>query len=406
MKFLFKAKTESGDLKEGLVEALSREVAVSILQQNGLIPLDVKEEEQKGMAGFAREVLKLFEGVSPKELMVIFRQLATLINSHVPIVTSLKTIAQQTNNRYLQVILKEVEEDIQDGMSFSESLEKHPKDFDTMTINILRAGEVAGNLQKAIEFVAESIEKNYLLRAKIRGALFYPGFVVSVAVAVGFLVMTFILPKITTLIKDMQVPVPWYTQVLISMSDTMNQYWWAFVGGAVLLGVGIYYYFSSPSGKKERDILVLQLPVFRTLARNIYITRFSENLSALMASGIPVVRALMITSDVIGNSVYTQILLHAAEEVRAGGTMSTIFDRFPDEIPPIVTQMVRIGEETGTISQVLSGIASFYNQEVDVMTRNLASLIEPIMIVVLGIGVGVLTIGILMPVYNIAGQIQ
>jgi type IV pilus assembly protein PilC len=405
MKFNFKAKTEAGDLKEGLVEAVTREAAIEILQRNGLIPLSVMSEDGGGLQGFFHEVQKLWEGVSPKEMMVIFRQLATLIEARVPVVTSLKTIGEQIDNKYLRVILHEIEDDIEDGMSFSEALEKHPKVFDVMTINIIRAGEISGNLQRSIEFVADSIEKNYHLTSKIKGALFYPAFVMAVAGAIGFLVVTFILPKITGLIRDLEVAVPWYTAVLISLGDFMNQYWWAVLIGLVALGGGIAYYFRTESGRHEWDIIVLNLPVFKTLAKDIFITRFAENLSALMAGGIPVVRALMITSDVIGSTVYAQVMLKAAEEVKTGGAMSVVFSRYPELIPPIVSQMVRIGEETGTMAHVLDGIGKFYNQEVEVITRNLTSLIEPILIVVLGIGVGILTVGILMPVYNIAGQL-
>ncbi len=404
MKFNFKAKTEAGDLKEGLVEAISREAAIEILQKNGLIPLQVVSEERGGLEGMLREVQKLWEGASQKELMVIFRQLATLIEAHVPVVTSLKTIGEQSDNRFLRAVLHEMEDDIEDGMSFSESLEKHPTVFNTMTINLVRSGEVSGNLQHSIEFVADSIEKNYHLTSKVRGALFYPAFVLAVAGAIAFIVVTFILPKITLLIKDMNVPVPWYTTLLINLGDFMNAYWWAVLIALVGVVITVYYYFKSESGKREWDVIVLHLPVFKTLAKNVYITRLAENLAALMAGGIPVVRALMITSDVIGNTVYAQIMLKAAEEVKTGGAMSGVFQHFPVEIPPIVSQMVKIGEETGTMAHVLDGIGKFYDQEVEVMTRNLTALIEPILIVFLGIGVGILTVGVLMPIYNIAGQ--
>ncbi|MGB3072972.1 MAG: type II secretion system F family protein [Candidatus Moraniibacteriota bacterium] len=404
MKFNFKAKTETGDLKEGLVEAISREAAIEILQKNSLIPLQVVSDERGGFGGIVRGVQKLWEGASQKELMVIFRQLATLIEAHVPVVTSLKTISEQSENHFLRAVLHEMEDDIEDGMSFSESLEKHPTVFDAMTINLIRSGEVSGNLQRSIEFVADNIEKNYHLTSKVRGALFYPAFVLAVAGVIAFIVVTFILPKITLLIKDLNVPVPWYTTVLINLGDFMNAYWWAVLIALIAVAVTVYYYFRSESGKREWDIIVLHLPVFKTLAKNVYITRLADNLAALMAGGIPVVRALMITSDVIGNTVYAQIMLKAAEEVKTGGAMSGVFRHFPAEIPPIVAQMVKIGEETGTMSHVLEGIGKFYDQEVEVMTRNLTSLIEPILIVFLGIGVGILTVGVLMPIYNIAGQ--
>jgi type II secretory pathway component PulF len=257
MKFNFKAKTETGDLKEGLVEAISREAAIEILQKNSLIPLQVVSDERGGFGGIMRGVQKLWEGASQKELMVIFRQLATLIEAHVPVVTSLKTISEQSENHFLRAVLHEMEDDIEDGMSFSESLEKHPTVFDAMTINLIRSGEVSGNLQRSIEFVADNIEKNYHLTSKVRGALFYPAFVLAVAGVIAFIVVTFILPKITLLIKDLNVPVPWYTTVLINLGDFMNAYWWAVLIALIGVAATIYYYFRSESGKREWDMIVL-----------------------------------------------------------------------------------------------------------------------------------------------------
>lgn len=405
MKFTFKAKNEAGDLKEGLVEAVNREAAIQILQKNSLIPLSLVSDGSGRAFNWIKDIQKLWEGVSPKELMVIFRQMATLIQARVPVVTSLQTIGEQITNDYLRIVLRELQDDIQDGMSFSEALERHPNVFDAMTINMIKAGEISGSLQRSIEFVADSIEKNYHLTSKIRGALMYPAFVSAVAGAVGFIVVTFILPKITALIKDLNVPVPWYTTALMWLGDFMSQYWWAVLIVIFAMIGGFVYYVRTESGKHEWDRVVLKVPVFGLLLLNLYITRFSENLAALLNGGIPVVRAIMITGDVIGNQVYQGIMLRAAEEVKTGGNISTVFFRYPNHIPPIVAQMVKIGEETGTMSQVLDSTAKFYNQEVDTMTKNMTQLIEPIMIVILGIGVGILTVGVLMPIYNIAGQL-
>lgn len=402
MKFLFKAKNDAGQMREGLVEAMSWEAAAQILEKNGLTPITINE--QKKSSAFLQSFRKILEGVGQKDLMVFFRQLATLIDARVPIASSLTTIEEQFDNKYFRMIIREIADDIEDGMPFSESLEKHPDVFSPLTINMIRAGEISGSLQKSISFVAENIEKNYQLTSKIRGALYYPSFVLGVAFIVGFLVITFILPRITVLIKDFDVPIPWYTNILIQLGDFMNQYWWA-VAVVILGGIGAFiYYIRTEAGRREWEVIVLKIPVIGTLARNIYITRFAENLSALLNGGIPVVRALTIVSEVVGNSVFEKIILNAASEVKNGNLMSAVFARSP-EMPSIIAQMTRIGEETGTLARVLKSIANFYDQEVENMTKNLTTLIEPILIVGLGIGVGVLVIGILMPIYNIAGQL-
>ncbi len=402
MKFNFKAKNDAGQIREGAVEALSQEAAAQILEKNGLTPISIKEEERS--ADFMKSIEKIWEGVSQKELVTFFQQLATLIEARVPIVSSLTTISEQFGNKYLRLIVKEMSDDIEDGMPLSEAMEQHVDVFSPLTVNMIRAGEVSGSLQKSITFVADHIEKDYQLTAKIRGALYYPMFVMSVAGIVGFLVVTFILPKITVLIKDIKVAVPWYTTVLVNIGDFMNQNWMS-VLLVIFAGIGAFvYYIRSESGRREWEIIVLKIPVIGTLAQDIYITRFAENLSVLLNGGIPVVRALIIVSEVVGNQVFEKIIMKAAEEVKAGGAMSAVFVHTEEQIPPIVSQMIRIGEETGTLSKVLNSVAKFYSQEVDNMTRTLTTLLEPALIVFLGIGVGVLTVGVLLPIYNIAGQ--
>ncbi len=405
MKFSFRAKNEAGEIKEGLVDAVSRELAIEILQRNGLIPLDVKEEGG-GMLSIIKSFKRLWEGrVSPKEIMLTFRQLATLIQARVSVVTSLETVAMQVENKYFRLVLMEIKEDIEDGMSLSEALEQHPQVFDFMVVSVVRAGEVSGTLQRSIEFVADNTEKNYQLTSKVRGVLIYPAFVFGVAGIVAFLVMTFMLPKISALIQDLEVDVPWYTTFLMNAGAFMNAYWWVILLGlAALIGGGVYY-FRSENGRKEWDRLVLKAPVFKRLVKNVCVARFAGNFGSLIEGGIPVVRALMITSDIVGNNVYTSIILKAAEEVKTGGSISSVFFRYPKEIPSIVSQMVKIGEDTGTTAEVLSGVARFYDQEVEVMTRNLSVLIEPILISILGLGVGILTVGVLLPIYNVAGQL-
>ncbi len=402
MKFLFKAKNELGEVKEGFVDAIGEDFATEILQKNGLVVLSL-EAEKTGVS-LERQFQKLWEGVNQRELAILFRQLATLIEAKVPVTSSLQSVAMQTSNEYLRGIVRDMAEDIDDGMPFSEALERHQDVFSPLVINMVKAGEISGGLQRSIKYVADNIEKNYYMTSKIKGSLMYPGFVIGAASIIGFLVVTFILPKITGIIKEMKIAVPWYTKVLMWLGDFMQMYWWAVIIAVIAVALGFVYYSNSEAGKKDLEEIILKIPVIGTIASRLYLIRFAENLSALLAGGIPIVRALTVVGDVVGNSVYKRVILKAADNVRTGGMMSQVFTNDP-AIPPMVAQMVKIGEETGSTTQVLKAVSDFYTQEVDMLTRNMMSLIEPILIVVLGIGVAIMVVGILLPIYNIAGQL-
>jgi type II secretory pathway component PulF len=401
MKFLFKAKNELGEVKEGFVDAIGEDFATEILQKNGLIVLSLTAE--KSGVSLERQFQKLWEGVNQRELAILFRQLATLIEAKVPVTSSLQSVAMQTSNEYLRGIVRDMAEDIDDGMPFSEALERHKDVFSPLVINMVKAGEISGGLQRSIKYVADNIEKNYYMTSKIKGSLMYPGFVITAAAIIGFLVVTFILPKITGIIKEMNIAVPWYTKVLMWLGDFMSSYWWAVILMVAGLTAGFMYYANTEEGQKDMEEIILKIPVIGTIASRLYLIRFAENLSALLAGGIPIVRALTVVADVVGNGIYKRVILRAADNVRTGGMMSQVLMNDP-AIPPMVAQMVKIGEETGSTTQVLKAVSDFYTQEVDMLTRNMMSLIEPILIVILGIGVAIMVVGILLPIYNIAGQ--
>jgi type II secretory pathway component PulF len=402
MKFLFKAKNELGEVKEGFVDAIGEDFATEILQKNGLIVLSLTAE--KSGVSLERQFQKLWEGVNQRELAILFRQLATLIEAKVPVTSSLQSVAMQTSNEYLRGIVRDMAEDIDDGMPFSEALERHKDVFSPLVINMVKAGEISGGLQRSIKYVADNIEKNYYMTSKIKGSLMYPGFVITAAAIIGFLVVTFILPKITGIIKEMNIAVPWYTKVLMWLGDFMSSYWWAVILMVAGLTAGFMYYANTEEGQKDMEEIILKIPVIGTIASRLYLIRFAENLSALLAGGIPIVRALTVVADVVGNGIYKRVILRAADNVRTGGMMSQVLMNDP-AIPPMVAQMVKIGEETGSTTQVLKAVSDFYTQEVDMLTRNMMSLIEPILIVILGIGVAIMVVGILLPIYNIAGQL-
>lgn len=402
MKFSFQAKGGSGEVREGNIEATTRDAAVALLQGKGLIPLVV--EQQKEVPQMVKDLQKLWEGVSAREMSVFFRQLATLIEAKVAIVSSLKAVENQTDNAYLRTIIRDMVDDVQDGSALSEAMSKHTDTFEPLSISMVKAGEISGNLQRSISFLADNTEKNYEMSSRVKGALFYPAFVFSAALIIGFVVFTFVLPKLTGIFKDMNVEIPWYTTALMSIGDFMSVYWWAVLLGIFLVIAGTYYYISTEDGKREWDVIKMKLPIFGKLLQYIYIARFAENLAVLLDGGIPIVRALNIVSEVVDNSMYESIILRAADEVKTGGAMSGVFAR-SSYFPPIVAQMIKVGEDAGKVSEVLKNMASFYTKEVDRITRNLSTLLEPILISVLGLGVAVLVFAILVPIYNIAGSI-
>jgi type II secretory pathway component PulF len=403
MKFVFKAKDSNGNVREGTVDAVTQDAAVQILHKNSLVPISIRKESET--AKIVKDFHKIWERVTQKELMIFFRQLATLIEAKVPLVSSLDAISQQAENKYLKILLKEMKGDVEDGMTFSEALAKHPDTFTPLVVNMVKAGEISGNLQKSVTFIADNIEKNYQLSSKIKGALFYPAFVMAAALIIGFVVITFILPKLTGIIKDMGVAIPWYTSVIMWIGDFMSTYWWAVLLLIVGFVFSIMYYVRTEAGRREWEVLQLQIPVFGKLFRYLYLARFADNFSTLLVAGIPMVRALTIVSEIVGNSVFKSVILRAADEVRSGGNISTVFAQSGD-IPPIVTHMAKIGEETGKLGEVLQSTSSFYTSEVENMARNMTSLIEPILIVFLGLGVAILVFAIILPIYNIAGQIS
>lgn len=402
MRFIFKARTQDGETREGIVEALDRAAAIRTLQKENLLPVSV-QKEREGLK-VVDDLKRVWEGVNAKELSVFFRELATLIHAKVPIVQALRSIEEQADNKFLRFIVKDISADIEDGVPFSDALAKYPDVFSPLIISVVKSGEVSGTLQSSIMFIADNLEKSYQLTSRIRSALFYPAFVVLAAGIIGFLTVTFILPNLTQVIKDFDIPnIPWYTVVVMALGDFMAAYWWAVLLIIFAIIGGVAYYINTDDGRREWDHVKLKLPIFGKLFRMIYVARFAQNFSLLLTGGIPIVRALNITANVVDNAVYQGIILRAADEVRAGGTISSTFME-AEEVPSMVSRMMKIGEETGKMDETLKSVSDFYEEEIGVMTRNLTTLLEPILIVVLGIGVGILVAAILLPIYNITSS--
>ncbi|MBI2451199.1 MAG: type II secretion system F family protein [Parcubacteria group bacterium] len=398
MLFHYEVLTKEGKREEGEIEAANQDVAVDLLHQRGFVIASISSKQ----VPFYLQRLKIFERISQKEVMIFSRQLATLFEAKVPLVQSLHALADQTTNFYFRERIQKIVSDIEGGTTFSESLSRHPDIFGPLYYNMIKSGEVAGKLQEVLLYLADNIEREFDLKRKVISSLIYPAFVLTGFFIVAAIMIVVIVPKITGVLLESGQELPFSTSLILGVSTFLRYAGLPLlillIGGVILL-VNL---IQVPRFRKIFDAFLIDVPILGDLFRKIYLARFANSLGTLMTGGLPIIQAMQISADVVGNSVYKEIILSAGEAVRGGRFISAVFDVSP-EIPPLVTQMIAVGEKTGKLDQILTSLAKFYRREVDAALDVLVSLIEPVLIVILGIGVGFLVAAVLVPVYNLAG---
>lgn len=395
--FEYRARTKEGETRSGVVETSSREAALDTLHKNNLIVISITEKARPGVFEF-----KIGGGVKQKDVVLFSRQLATLFEAQIPIVHALRTLASEITKLKFKNAITEIMNDVTGGTALSQAMGKHPNIFSTFYVNLIRAGEESGKLQDVFTYLADYLERSYYLTIKARNAMIYPAFVLGAFVVVFTLMLVVVIPKLTSIFKETGQAVPFYTQVVITASDILRA-WGFFIIIAIILGsIGLWRWGRTPKGRYFFHNLQITVPFFGGLYTKLYITRLTDNLRTLIISGIPLIRALSITGDVVGNAVYQEAIQKAIESVKAGGTISGAFEKSP-RIPIMVTQMIKVGETSGRLDFILQNITKFYQREVDSLLENLVSLIEPILIIVLGVGVALLVAAVLVPLYNLVG---
>jgi len=397
MKFNYQAKTKEGESQTGIIEAGSRESAIEILQRLDLIVIFL---EKTSAIPFYARTLKIFQKVKVKELTLFYRQLSILFEANVSPLDSLGILTKQIVNPLFKEIISQVESDVKGGESLSQALWKHPKVFSSFYVNVVKAGEATGNLSDILKYLADHAEREYNLTSKVKGAFTYPIAIFAMFLVVGTLMMIFVVPQLTSMIQELGQELPMPTRILIFVSNILRSWLWLIILIVISLVVVMGRFAITPNGRFILDTAKLKIPIFGELFKKIYLARFSENLRTLLKGGISILKALEITGAVIGNKIYENIIKEAREKVRIGETISTALSNYPKEIPPMVTQMVSVGEKTAQLDIILDKVANFYQQDVDRMVGNMTQLIEPIMILILGGGVGFLITSILMPIYN------
>lgn len=401
MNFRYTAVTDKGEKRDGVIEAVNRDLAISGLQRRGLIVTSVKSEEE------AKKWFQvtLFEKVPMKEIVILSRQMSTLFEAQVSALKAFSLLANNTENKLLARKMNQIVSDLQAGSSIAGALSKHPDVFSDFYVNMVKAGEESGKLTQVFLFLADYLDRQYALTSKTKHALVYPAFVISIFVVVMVLMFTVVVPRLSAIILESGQEIPFYTKIVLWISDFLVNYGIFFLIFVVIFALYIVRLARSKKGKKLIDDVKLTIPVVGPLFRKIYLARIADNMDTMLSAGIPIVRSIEITSNVVGNKRYQEVMKQAMEAVKAGKSFSQSLE-VHEEIPKIMPQIIRVGEETGSLGQILKMLAKFYKREVDEAVDTLVGLIEPFMIISLGLGVGLLLVSVLVPIYNIAGGIQ
>ena len=403
MLFNYEAITNTGEKKVGSVDASTRDLAITAIQRRGYIISSLKESIiKKGLFS-----LSFFgkKSIPMKDVVIMSRQMSTLFESQVAALKAFNLLSENTGNETLAKILDEVAEDIKGGVYISVALSKHPEAFSDFYVNMVKAGEESGKLTQAFSYLADYLDRQYQLTSKTKNALIYPGFVIGVFFLVMVMMFTFIVPKLAAIIKESGVAIPFSTKVIMKISDLFVNYGLFLLAGAVILVVYMIKFSRTKSGKLYFDRLKITIPIFKNIYSKLYLSRISDNMDTMLSSSIPIVRSIELTSGVVGNLIFEEALRVIAEDVKSGSSLSDAFSKHK-EIPAIMSGMIKVGEETGSLGNILKTLGRFYGREVNEAVDTMVSLIEPIMIVMLGLGVGILLSSILMPIYNIAGGVQ
>lgn len=410
--FEYSGLTEAGKNVRGLKDAESAKALRTLLRKEGVFVTESRAADPGAAAsgkassgtGLSREVdLSKFigGGVSAQELAVATRQLSTLVGAGIPLADSLTALVEQVEHPRLKRILGTVKQKVNEGSSLADALAEHPKAFSTLYINMIRAGESSGALDVVLQRLADFTENSAQLRNKLLGAMLYPLIMVIVAILIVGILFVVVIPKVTKIFEDMNATLPWTTRLLITISSFARDYWYLVLIGAPLLVLGFRRYIRTPRGRAWFDRTQLRLPVFGELVRMLAISRFAKTLATLLSSGVPLLISLEIVKNIVHNTVLSKVIEDAHDAIREGESIAAPLKR-SGQFPPLVHHMIAIGEKSGQLEDMLQNVARSYDSQVDMRIAALTSLLEPLMIVVMGAGVAFIVFSILMPIMNLS----
>ena len=402
MLYRYKAIDQANEEeKSGTIVAATVDVAIAALQRRKLMIISIVPVEEFSLWD---KISLSGQKASYRDIVILSRQIATLFLAQVSALRVFQLLGEETENELLKRRLQEVAEDIQGGASLSNALGKYSDVFSDFYVNMVRAGEESGDLSKTFSYLADYLDRSYQLLTKTRNALIYPAFVVVAFIVVMILMLVIVIPKLSAVLLETGKELPFYTKIVIGVSNLFISYGLLMAVALAISSFFFWRYLTTDRGKEFLAKFSLSFPYIGVLYRKVYLARISDNLTTMLSAGITVVRAVEVAAEVVGNEVYKSLLLNSTKDVKTGVPLSQALGKYPEFIPSIMIQMIKVGEETGELPSILSTLAKFYQREVDNAIDTLIGLIEPAMIILLGIGVGGLMVSILLPMYDIASS--
>ena len=397
--FVWKGKTRDGTVVSGERVADSKEAVMQLLRRDQILVSSVKEK------GKELALPKLGGGIPSKELAIFTRQFSVMIDAGLPLVQCLEILGGQQENKTFAKVLQQTRMDVEGGASLADAMRKHPKAFDDLYTNMIAAGEAGGILDTILKRLATYIEKNVKLKAQVKGAMVYPGVIFTVAAVAVAVLLIFVIPTFQAMFASVNLELPLPTRIVIGASQLLINYWWVILGviGAAVFGIRRYY--ATDDGKKRIDQMLLNAPVLGDLLRKSAVSRFTRTLGTLISSGVSILDGLEITAKTAGNRVIHDAVMASRQSIAGGETIAAPLEK-SKVFPPMVISMIAVGEQTGGLDEMLSKIADFYDDEVDVAVGALLSLMEPIMIVVLGVIVGGMVVAMYLPIFDMVNAVQ
>ncbi len=395
--YKYQAKELEGKIQDGLIEAPSEINAIGMVKDQGLKLLSIKMES----AGGAGSSVMVLGGVGIKDIVIFTRQFSVLISAKVTMVEALKVLVEQTEHLKLKMEVSKIYDEVDAGSSLSDALSKRPRIFDPFFVNVVRAGEVSGKLDDVLNYLADEMEKNYDMQGKIKGAMIYPAFVLTGMLGAGIFMMVFVVPKLTDVLAESGMELPITTKILIATSAFMTKYWFIVIAGVFGLFALVKVINRTDDGKRFFDMIKLRLPIFGNLFRLIYLVRFTSAMHTLVVGGVSVTKSLQITSEVVDNYVFKDLITETIKEVEDGNSISLVFAS-TNLIPKMVSQMMAIGEKTGRLDLIFERSTIFYSREISNIVANMTAIMEPLIMLIMGVGVGVMVAAVIMPMYQMA----